>query len=444
MVHQSRRYPERIFVYVARNFDKHDASVTILKNGNFSSSGPMIEDEVHGYLTSLLKNIGHANCQIIGDGISRKLISQILISSNNLNFRTIICISFQGFRINSFMRGQRRLGEFVMPTFTYDEMLMAAVNGALPYSDTVIAELSQFETRFSSQAPSSDNEEQMSNSATFEDKFYYFGGCMRFHCLSSKESMGAISRSISEVEELSDDIILPNVRCSSASNTLVAVEVNDNNSVITGTSFLSKYIMKRIVDNYCSKNDVSDFIHKARRTLLTNPVFQGWVTELELISIFRNSIKNGGEVVMASASFPDIKIIFNVKNITYFERNNFPTNLQAGTLLIPDTWNYPTYDIAFVESDAKIIFLQVTNSSSSHTYNVRVLYNDAKQILPNCEIVEYCIVHSSKPKFSVPSIDNNKIQQEWRRLFIAPRTRSTSGKDNDVHMITLSINRLMF
>ncbi len=77
MFQQSLRYSERTFLYVAK-YAEDKAKVTIVKNGNFAFSGLMFQQDVHDYLSILLKIIGQKNCQIIGDGINNALIFDIL------------------------------------------------------------------------------------------------------------------------------------------------------------------------------------------------------------------------------------------------------------------------------------------------------------------------------------------------------------------------------
>ncbi len=68
----------------------------------------------------------------------------------------------------------------------------------------------------------------------------------------------------------------------------------------------------------------------------------------------------------------------------------------------------------------KVVFLQVTDSTSAHNYNTHVLYEDAKVFLPECTAVEYCIVHRSK--LNVPPVSSN-IYVDWERMLAYMRKR---------------------
>lgn len=415
-------------------------------NGSFFSFGEFLQTEVRSCLISLCDSIGHTNCQIIGDGITDDLISQIfsLTDKKQLAFKPIICVSFQGYSTNTDLGSLYPFVQFIMPTFTYKEMLSAAVSGAMPYSQSVLDEISSKQLT---------NEEQINSnvtySKTFEMMFYYFGGCMRFHCIQYDTSISLLDKSITGVKNYVN-ILQTNVEHASASNTLVAVEVNERYTKVIRTSYLSKYVTKSISETFVEQEALSNFFSSVRNIKLTNPAFQGWVTEFELITKLQNSAKEGEKaVVMAYAHDIHMKIRFDVKNVSEFERDNLPQNNPPGTLLVPASWNYPTYDIAFVESETKIKFLQVTESKRAHGYDVNVLYEDAKAFLPECKVVEFCIVHRSNPILEVPSINNAKIQQAWHSLFTIHNTRSSRGNyssaiNSNVHQITLESSRMIF
>ncbi len=137
---------------------------------------------------------------------------------------------------------------------------------------------------------------------------------------------------------------------------------------------------------------------------------------------------------------------FRVNNIVYFERKyHFDTgivayieksgNITVGTFLIPIVWNYPTNDFAFVESENKAVFLQVTDSTSAHNYSSLVLYGDAKIFSPECIVEEYCIVHRSRRR--VPPVSEN-ILVDWERIFVYKRKRG--GQFFDIALETSNLN----
>ncbi len=96
MVQQSLKNPERIYVYVNRFHCKSTARVTKVNNGKFTSFGVKRQiKEVDDFLIRFLGNIGHKNCQIVGDGIREELLSDIISLSveMKLDFKPIICTS---------------------------------------------------------------------------------------------------------------------------------------------------------------------------------------------------------------------------------------------------------------------------------------------------------------------------------------------------------------
>ncbi len=84
----------------------------------------------------------------------------------------------------------------------------------------------------------------------------------------------------------------------------------------------------------------------------------------------------------------------------------------------------------------KVVFLQVTDSTSAHNYDTHVLYEDAKIFLPECTMVEYCIVHRSK--VNVPPVSEN-IYVDWERMIAYLRKRGEL-----VSEIALETSRLTY
>ncbi len=235
---------DRTFIYISRLTDT-DMRITLVKGGMFFTLIDMLHvSELRTVLTALYHRIGNKN--IVADGIAANIIERLLVFSDILEISrcVIICISLQSVNIKS----NYSFHIFTLPTLTYEEVMSAAFKGALLDSDGMIGEVltdfNNLELNEETDSGSSANNEKQSTpmdkilndviqgavrctSTTLEERFFYFGGCVRFYCQDFKTSVTKINDCIMSIFDKSS-AVSPSESSTIAKNTIVATVVDKN------------------------------------------------------------------------------------------------------------------------------------------------------------------------------------------------------------------------
>ena len=199
------------------------------------------------YINTLLKD-GIVDL-IVLDGALLFLIRKVYIEMIKYeNVVLITCTSFKGFgRMSSEDRVKTaKVMRFNMDSWTEKDYRAAMDAGALKISEKEISQ-----------------------------KYYYAGGCTRFIQQPIDDLITILQEKIDQVPDMNKLVGTGGV--SEASD----VAVNSLMAVYNGKKvILSKYVTRMLLDQVSD-----DWIAKARSTLPDNPVWQGWVSEFEVLKL---------------------------------------------------------------------------------------------------------------------------------------------------------------
>lgn len=148
-------------------------------------------------------------------------------------------------------------------------------------------------------------------------------------------------------------------------------------------------MLKRLGDLCKRKNDIIDFILKARSSLPNNPSWQGWVTEYEVISILKlygkltvhNDVNGKRKPKELSCS----KVIEMKENETLKPCKHY----LANQWIIPFKWNQTFWDAIQILPRIVLGLRQITNAEM-HVNKFRHLQSLLNATNPNG--VEYLII----------------------------------------------------
>jgi hypothetical protein len=158
-------------------------------------------------------------------------------------------------------------------------------------------------------------------------RYYYGGGSIRLMLLDINSIINIIEAAL--------------CRASNARQLMSCLN-GQGNDAITNSLFQSFGYHTQLVSEYAVKRVANivdlEFIHSAKNILTSNPSFQGWIFELEVISMIRK--KN---ILLTDKNHPwnshTALLDFTDKN----DRNLL--NVEPNTLLIPREYNHGLFDI---------------------------------------------------------------------------------------------------
>ena len=284
--------------------------------------------------------------------------------------RLISCTSFQAFAKLSTeaMAHAPEWSEFVMDSWKLDEYNDAYDKGALVLADQA--------------APTSTDVDEM---------FFYAGGSFRMMQWKLSRVIDTLNSKMRAVPSKSDLIEARGVGDASraAVNTLLGI--------YAGTSFvLSRFVLTSLFAS------VSNQAITTLRALLTdNPLWQGWVTELEVLTlikkqqsiVFRNP--SGQEETWPRRGMADMPLP------TFFDSSNFRLAKLDEDWLLPERYNQKCFDALYRISPDSIRAIQITNADE-HSCKLKYLIPFVETM--NVHIVElvYVCRRSNFDHFKIP------------------------------------------
>eukprot|EP01041_Mallomonas_annulata_P009507 gene9507-19756_t len=280
----------------------------------------------------------------------------------------IICSSFQAVKIKQ--DDELSFNTFEMCSWTYGEYKKAIKSKALIKGDD------------------------------FKERYYYAGGSIRLMKWNIGKVKRTLDRHLSKVQDFST-LLSGHVGYSAESfvNSLMAVFRKCSESVST---FLSEYVTKQLT----SKCTV-DAINRCRLILPENFSWQGWVSELEVLTMLEISKKL---VVLNENNVREEWVCDGDKNIIRFwDISDIDVNsVQSGQYLFPNKWNQATFDaLCVIKSNRKRILrvLQITNAQ---THSCKLEYLTPFVELLKITTIEYIVICRQKnfSKFSKPVAAN--------------------------------------
>ncbi len=184
-----------------------------------------------------------------------------------LDKQLIICTSYQSLRLNqeAMTKDMERRIFLDVTSWTLVDYMQAAKANCFSFLNNVV-------------------EEERNDIVT--TRFRISGGSIRLFILDPGEAIKAIDRSLNSVNDY--NLVYRNQvgdRSESAVNGIMALYRSNSGKIYSIP--LSKYVFDRLGELCKKKNDIIDFILKARSSLPNNPSWQGWVTEYEVISILK-------------------------------------------------------------------------------------------------------------------------------------------------------------
>jgi hypothetical protein len=207
-----------------------------------------------------------------------------------------------------------------------------------------------------------------------EERMYFSGTCIRWLLLSNSEQvMKAINRKIDSVTDysqfLSGNIGQQSLNAVNSLSSMVASETS---------TILSEYIVRKV-----SIEATGSLIPLCRSLLPENPSWQGWVTELEVLSKFRRQ----SQLVLWSKN--ETEEVWDTSLKKYISDEN-DTSIGPGkslnTWLIPLKYSQGCFDTLYLMPCKTLRVVQITNAIS-HKYKLLALVPYVVKF--KCTKVEY-------------------------------------------------------
>ena len=324
----------------------------------------------------LAENIASTD-HVFVDGTDSSFILAVYSSCARFDIKCklTVCTSFQALRQTDENYMTYKGSKFILTSWSLEEYRNALESNSL---DIPIGELSE--------------------------RYYFAGGSIRLFLLPTDEIVPIIDSHIDRIENISS-LLKGYISDSSQTNVNSLMNVTKG---ITGnyinTTVISEYAMKRP-----SKKCNHETISLARSVLPNNPAWQGWVTELECL----HTIEIGSE----SVEFwdKDGKSITWVKTRKEAEAYSSISELSRissldNTFFVPTSWNENNVDAVYIckiNGERTLRILQITDSSSPHTYNLEIVVQYAQAT--QAATVELVILCRSCKFNSVPLPADKRI-----------------------------------
>ena len=242
-----------------------------------------------------------------------------------------------------------------------------------------------------------------------DERFYYAGGSVRFIQMSIGSVITFFELKIPKVNDMDKLVGTGGVgeATDDAVNSLMAI-YNGYHVII------SKYVTQMLLKQVAS--DV--WIARARSTLENNPVWQGWVTEYEVL----NSARIGELLLYNPPHSPEAWLA--TSTLTAFKDANcavLKVNDHVGWFL-PMRWNHECFDALFRASQDTLRVVQITDGKE-HSCKLKYLipYVTAMKVC----FVDFVFVCGRKNFESFKVFDPNQkseLRPQYNNLITALRT----------------------
>lgn len=217
---------------------------------------------------------------------------------------------------------------------------------------------------------------------------YYAGGSARLLQLTSTTVKDILTRMINQVNDMSKLAEEGGVGPSSdeAVNSLMSIYGDE-------TIILSQYVTRMLLDKVSN-----DLIKKARSVLRNNPSWQGWVTELEVLTMAKGKTEmivecDGGETEIWKWNG---------------EMQTFETNLDIVRWFRPQKWNHSLFYALFSVSRKELRVIRITHGE---TNSCKLKYLVPYVVSLGVSVIDFVFVcrRDNFATFQVPSPDTAEI-----------------------------------
>lgn len=204
---------------------------------------------------------------------------------------------------------------------------------------------------------------------TFDEHIFYSGGSIRLFQQPIKAVITFLNRKIETVPDMDKLVGIGGVGDASdeAVNSIMAVYANQK---VVLSKYVTRMLLSRVKDG---------FIAKARLTLEDNPVWQGWVTEFEVLSTAGKSL----QMCFYGIKKKRESWTSSTKSILTFDDERDEVLIKSGYIgwLRPLKWNHPCFDAFFRVSEYELRVVQITDAVA-HSCKLKYLipYVTAMQI----------------------------------------------------------------
>lgn len=313
----------------------------------------------------------------------------------NLNVTLITCTSFQAFGKIS-QEAYFELVEperFQMDSWSEPEYKAAIENGAITLPEGV----------------------------TLEEIYFYAGGCVRLLQLPVQQIINFLTTKLLGVPNY--DLLL-----SGAVGTQSANAVNSLIAIFGKSStILSQYVARSLADSLSD-----EFVEKARNAVADNPVWQGWVTELE----FRKLIKGKTAITVRSETGNET---WNWKRhtiYTFYDASDEVFRIQDTGWFWPQRWNQKCFDALYLVSAYELRVIQITDAvTHSCDLNSLIPYVQAMGVYV-VDFVFVCREHNFEA-FQLPApktkLINNALTTERQRV-----NQPSDSRQAEIHIRKVS------
>jgi hypothetical protein len=206
------------------------------------------------------------------------------------------------------------------------------------------------------------------------EAFYYAGGSMRFMKMFFSDKENVISVINTKINEVGDFSKLLSGLCGVSSEGFVNSLIGIYDNADSNTVLLSKYVIKVL-----SRKIDSTFIESAKNVLSSNPSWQGWVFELEFLTIckFKKRVQLFQLISVDLNETVESFLQLDIVDVKTYPKE-MTGNLKSGTMIVPILWNQACYDGCFFTSSVgesgcsnyNYQFFNVTQSSKHSVFDL--------------------------------------------------------------------------
>lgn len=345
--------------------------------GAFDAHSQAVDD----WLTANIQSSDY----VFVDGTDSVFILAVYRKCARKQCKLCICTSFQAFHQSDENYMKYKGSDFTLPSWTKEEYLDAIECGAL----------------------------QMEKS-DLDEMFFFAGGSIRLLLIDDiSEIMRKIDRHVRRVENISS-LLSGYIGDQSKAQINSLMYVTKTKVGTMSTTILSEYAAKQL-SSICTPQAIG----LARSVMSNNPAWQGWVSELECLHKIRES---SGRVEFWDANGNSVIWPKDNHQVDSYE---FADDLKLiccdNSFLVPIRWNEATADAIYFSSPNKLLrILQVSDSSSAHSYNFDVILGYASAT--GAHAVELVILTRLQKFSTVPlptNRGNNKFTENLNKIRIA-------------------------
>ena len=205
---------------------------------------------------------------------------------------------------------------------------------------------------------------------TVKELFYYAGGSVRLFLKPIDDVIAELECKIDCASDMGKLVGSGGVGDASADATNSLMAIYDGKTIV-----LSQFVMRKLLESV-----TDDFIQKARLFLPDNPVWQGWVTEAEVLHMARTqrdvSFRNNPEDATSVETWHADPGVISFTNST-----DRALQGQRVGWFQPTKWNEKGFDALFRVSSHELRVIQITDASNRRfDLNVIVPFVEAMKV----------------------------------------------------------------